>query len=260
MANQPRPSPVFDGYPHTHRKSFIPLESNPTVFTQLIHDLGISSDLQFEDVYSIDEPDLLAFIPRPVLALILVFPTSPTYERRKNVREDARAMYEGYGEGEDVVWYKQTIYNACGLYGILHAVSNGEARAFIKPNTVLSKLVTESIPLSPERRTLYLESSSDLETAHTRAARQGDSAVPANADDEVDYHYICLVKSAKNGHLYEMDGDCKGPVDRGMVLKEGEDLLSENALTVVREYIESGGEGGNIGFGLMALVKTPNDE
>jgi hypothetical protein len=39
--------------------------------------------------------------------------------------------YEGKGPAEPVIWYKQTIRNACGLIGILHAVSNGTSRGFI---------------------------------------------------------------------------------------------------------------------------------
>ena len=29
------------------------------------------------------------------------------------------------------MWFKQSINNACGLYGALHAVSNGDAKALI---------------------------------------------------------------------------------------------------------------------------------
>jgi ubiquitin carboxyl-terminal hydrolase L3 len=113
-----------------HRKRFIPLESNPEVFTQLIRNLGVHS-LRFEDVYSLDDPDLLAMVPRPVLALVMVFPVSETYEQHRKQDDAQRAEYSGSGESEDVIWYKQTIHNACGLYGILHAISNGNARNFI---------------------------------------------------------------------------------------------------------------------------------
>lgn len=43
---------------------------------------------------------------------------------------------EGEGEEEEeeapVMWFRQTINNACGLYAILHAISNGEARKYIR--------------------------------------------------------------------------------------------------------------------------------
>ena len=111
-------------------KHYTPLEANPVLFTQLIHQLGVSQDLEFQAVFSVDDFELLSFIPRPVLALILVFPTPEVFEKQKAVREATEQDYKGYGE-EDVMWYKQTINNACGLYAILHAISNGEARAAV---------------------------------------------------------------------------------------------------------------------------------
>jgi ubiquitin carboxyl-terminal hydrolase L3 len=111
--------------------AFIPLEANPEVMTKLIHTLGVSSGLAIHDVYSLTDPDLLAFIPRPALALLLVFPVSATYESAR-LAEDATATdYEGRGEGEPVIWIKQTIRNACGMMGLLHATMNGPARDLI---------------------------------------------------------------------------------------------------------------------------------
>ena len=115
----------------SYRKAFFPLESNPDVFNEVVHALGVSKSLAFQDVLSIDEPDILAMTARPALALVLVFPCTPMYESQKKEDEAEREIYEGKGDGEPVVWYKQTICNACGLYGILHAISNGSARQYI---------------------------------------------------------------------------------------------------------------------------------
>ncbi len=99
--------------------------------TDLLHKLGLSRQLAFHDVFSIDDPDLLAFVPRPAHALLLVFPVSDTYEKFR-VEEDAgKEEYSGSGPDEEVVWYKQTIGNACGLIGVLHSVSNGASRSYI---------------------------------------------------------------------------------------------------------------------------------
>lgn len=124
----------------SYRKHYIPLESNPALFTQLIHQLGVFPSLAFQDVLSINDPDLLAFIPRPPLALILVFPTSDAYELAKAKEEEMRDEYDSGGgeqdgeggEEEPVMWFRQTINNACGLYAILHAISNGQARNHIR--------------------------------------------------------------------------------------------------------------------------------
>jgi ubiquitin carboxyl-terminal hydrolase L3 len=99
--------------------------------SSLAHDLGLSESLAFHDVYSISDPDLLAFVPRPALALLLVFPVSDSYAKQRNEEDSKREDYKGKGEDEPVVWFKQTIKNACGLMGLLHAVCNGEARSQI---------------------------------------------------------------------------------------------------------------------------------
>ena len=93
--------------------------------TSLVHKLGLSPSLGFHDVFSIDDPDLLSFIPRPAHALLLIFPVSQTYEKFRYEEDKDKDDYQGCGGGEDVLWYKQTIGNACGLIGLLHGVSNG---------------------------------------------------------------------------------------------------------------------------------------
>lgn len=114
------------------RKHFIPLESNPELFTKLIHRLGVSSSLAFHDVLSLSDHDLLASVPRPALALVLVFPALQLHLDRMAEFDNTRLEYTKFGEEEDVIWYRQTIHNACGLYGILHAVSNGASRGHIR--------------------------------------------------------------------------------------------------------------------------------
>lgn len=114
-----------------YQKHFIPLESNPDLFTELAHSLGLSADWAFHDVLSLDDAELLALVPRPALALILVFPTSVEYEAYIAQDDVDRQDYAGVGDDETAMWYRQTINNACGLYAILHALSNGGGRSQI---------------------------------------------------------------------------------------------------------------------------------
>lgn len=117
---------------------FVPLESSPEIFNFLIAGLGASSNLKFREVYTLDELDQL---PHPALALILIFPTSTTYERHKAV-EEATAQEKPHSDGE-VVWFKQTINNACGLYAILHAICNSDGTQFIGKIRFTCYLITE---------------------------------------------------------------------------------------------------------------------
>jgi ubiquitin carboxyl-terminal hydrolase L3 len=103
--------------------------------------------------------------------------------------------------------------------------------------------------LNPHERALALEASKELEAAHANAAQLGDTA-PGSAEDEVDFHYVCFIKS-RSGRLYELDGVKKGPIDRG-VAPQDEDLLGPAGLKLVKEYMQREGSG-NLNFSLMAL-------
>ncbi|KAK2025423.1 cysteine proteinase [Colletotrichum zoysiae] len=240
----------------TGKKTLIPLENNPDVFTSLVHDLGVSPSLGFFDVYSLDEPALLDAVPRPALALIFIAP-APMYHRvraadgTRTAREDG-VTYEGSGAGEPVTWFRQTIGNACGLYALIHAVGNGEARAFVTRGSLLDGLLREAEPLRWEARAGVLYGSSELEEAHTRAARKGDTAPPPPAEERSGHHFIAFVKG-RDGHLWELEGGSDGPVGRGL-LEEGEDMLSERALEKgVKRFLNHAD--GNLEFSIVALAK-----
>lgn len=113
------------------RKMFIPLENNPQVMTTLLHTLGLSTTLSLHDVFSLSDPSLLAFVPRPASALLLVFPVSEVYEKYRREEDEGVQEYAGRGGKEEVTWFRQTIGNSCGLMALLHAAGNGSAREFV---------------------------------------------------------------------------------------------------------------------------------
>ena len=51
---------------------FIPLESDPVIMTDLLRKIGLSTDVEFHDVYGFDD-ELLTFIPRPVVGVLLLY-------------------------------------------------------------------------------------------------------------------------------------------------------------------------------------------
>ena len=81
-----------------YEKHYIPLESDPEIFTELMHDLDVSRSISFIDVWSLED-DTLASIPRPVLALILVLPSCPAYEAQTIKRQTTRNANDG-----NVIW------------------------------------------------------------------------------------------------------------------------------------------------------------
>ncbi|OKL61566.1 hypothetical protein UA08_03578 [Talaromyces atroroseus] len=237
----------------SNNKAFVPLENNPEVMSHLVHQLGLPTTLGFTDVFSIDEPELLAFVPRPANALLLVFPVSKTYEASRVAEDSSLPDYSGTGPDEPVLWFKQTIRNACGLIGLLHAVSNGEVRSHIIPGSDLDNLLRDAEPLKPAERADLLYDSKALEAAHADAAKLGDTAAP-EAEDQVDLHFVAFVK-ALDGGLWELDGRRKGPLKRGQ-LGPDEDVLSDTALELgPRRFLKKEAEGGkgDLRFSLVSL-------
>ncbi|KAJ3561827.1 hypothetical protein NP233_g9960 [Leucocoprinus birnbaumii] len=233
-----------------HRKVYIPLESNPEVFTELIGKLGAEPQLSVQDVYSLDDPDLIAMVPRPVYALIFNLISTDKYKQWRDADEEPRPVYNGFGEAEEILWFEQTIHNACGFYGLLHAISNGPAADHILPDSALSRFLAQARLLARDERALALEDNQEIEKAYSEAAVQGDTAPPA-LGEEVDYHYIAFVPNKANNRIYLMDGVRKGPVDTGVELGPGEDFLPK-ALTIVKDSIAHIDD--SVKFSLMALV------
>ncbi|EEY16264.1 ubiquitin carboxyl-terminal hydrolase YUH1 [Verticillium alfalfae VaMs.102] len=115
-------------------------ENNPDVMNQLAATLGLSSDLEFYDVYSLDDPELLAHIPRPALALLVIIPLTPAWDQSRQAEDADKEDYTGSGPDEPVIWFKQTIGHACGSIGLLHSLINGPAMDFIKPGSDLADI------------------------------------------------------------------------------------------------------------------------
>lgn len=191
--------------------------------------LGLSDELEFYDVYSLDEPSLLAHIPRPAYALLVIIPLTEAWDRERKAEDTAKEDYLGSGKDEPVIWFKQTIGHACGSIGLLHCAINGPASKFILPGSDIAKIRQDAIPLKMADRAQMLYDSQPFETAHASVAELGDTAAPSKEDgDKLGQHFVSFVK-ADDGHLWELEGSRKGPIDRG-VLAEDEDVLSPRAL------------------------------
>jgi ubiquitin carboxyl-terminal hydrolase L3 len=239
------------------KKLFTILENNPEVMNRLSQNLGVDMDaLSFYDIYSLTDPDLLAFIPRPAFALLVIIPLTPTWDEARTAEDKDKPEYAGKGDDEPVIWFKQTIGNACGSIGLVHCLLNSpEAAEHILPSSTLSKIRDDALPKSIWERAKVLEDSDEFEKAHADAAKLGDTAAPPPVSDQhTGQHFVAFVK-AKDGHLWELEGGRQAPLDRG-ALDEDEDVLSPAALEkgigrLMRIETEKGGD---LRFSAIALA------
>lgn len=220
--------------------------------------LGLSDDLEFYDVWSLDEPSLLAHIPRPVYALLVIIPRTESWSRDRETEDGAKDFYGGSGEREPVVWFRQTIGHACGSIGLLHCAVNGPAASHIVPGSHFDRIRRAAVPLGMAERAKMLHDDEAFEVAHMSVAGMGDTPPPHDPQDPHaahGQHFVSFVK-ADDGRLWELEGSRKGPLDRGL-LTDDEDPLSPAALDkglrrVIKLEQEAGGR--DLRFSCIALA------
>nr|XP_006816605.1 PREDICTED: ubiquitin carboxyl-terminal hydrolase isozyme L3-like [Saccoglossus kowalevskii] len=152
---------------------WLPLESNPDVMNKFVHQLGMSKSWQFCDVYGLD-PDLLGMVPSPVAAVLLLFPINEKYETFKK-EEEEKIDKDGQTVSSNLYYMKQTIGNACGTIGLLHAIANNKHR--IELDGSLKKFIDDTEKMSPAERAEYLEKDESISAAHESSAQEGQTEV-----------------------------------------------------------------------------------
>lgn len=242
-------------------------ESNPIVMTSLAHALGMSATLALYDIYTL-EPSFLSApassgIPRPIHALLFNFPLTEANESFLKSDESHLPDYDGCGKDEPVMHFRQTIGHACGLIGLLHCLTNNpDVTAHVCPESTLYQLIQDATPLHPDERAQWLYDSPVLERIHAAHAQRGDSTPPPDPATWADGQGFVAFVKGKDGHLWEMEGRRKGPVDRG-IINQGDDMLSENVLKrSVEAFLERERKAGSgeIKFSLLGLGKGIESE
>jgi ubiquitin carboxyl-terminal hydrolase L3 len=154
--------------------------------------MGLKTDLfSFQDVLSTEEW-ALAMISRPVLAVIMLFPIKESTEQYRileNIEKKDQFLSSG------IYFMKQTVGNACGTVGILHAIANGRPTCEIRSDSYLDKFYTRTAQMSPDEIAQYLESDEEIEETHGAAATEGQSE---QLDGDVDTHFVCFRSQIMN--------------------------------------------------------------
>ncbi|KYN04249.1 Ubiquitin carboxyl-terminal hydrolase isozyme L3 [Cyphomyrmex costatus] len=204
--------------------AWVPLESNP----EFLHKLGVPKKWSILDVYGL-ESELLAIIPRPVLAVILLYPISSKIEKTKE--EQAEVKDSKNDAAESVYHIKQSISNACGTIALLHSVANNLDMIQLEDG-FFKKFLEETKGLSYIERGERLEKAQDIIDTHMESAQEGQTEAPAE-DVEVYHHFVAFIH--KDGSLYELDGRKSAPISHGSTTPE---TLLDDAARVCKEYME----------------------
>ncbi|WKY09513.1 hypothetical protein Q1695_002127 [Nippostrongylus brasiliensis] len=215
------------------------LESNPDAINTFMNKIGVKG-VECVDIFSF-EPEMLDFLPKPQLAVILCFPEKGDV----NPLEPAYKSLEktGFTAPENVFFMKQKIGNACGTFALFHALANLEGVVDLGNGSFHTWLKDAKLKGVEERSDLLLRNE-QLATAHEETAREGETEEPS----KVEHHFICYV--VKDKVLYEIDS-CS-PFPRPLASSPGEALVSAAGkhIKVLMEQI------GDPSFSAMALVPS----
>lgn len=102
----------------TAKMRWVPLESNPELYTAWSQSMGLdTSKYAFVDVYGLDD-DLLAMVPQPVEAVLCLFPITKENEAVMRDEDDKVEHFVGPEKDGQLFWFKQTVGGTeAGVYG-----------------------------------------------------------------------------------------------------------------------------------------------
>ncbi|XP_071087703.1 ubiquitin carboxyl-terminal hydrolase-like isoform X1 [Haliotis cracherodii] len=219
---------------------WVPLESNPDVLNKYIHDLGAPSKWQFVDVFGLDD-DLLAMVPQPVVAIMLLYPLTEKVEGSPIGDVDTGVLEKAY-------FIRQTIRNACGTIALVHALANNKDKIEFDDSKYFTKFLESTKTMSPEDRAGFLEKDSNMGNIHEESAQEGQTQAPSR-EDEVNPHFVAFIH--QDGGLYELDGRKEGPIRHSDSTPE---TLLQDTAKVLRKFMDRDPE--NINFAITALVQN----
>ncbi|KAJ8508669.1 hypothetical protein ONZ45_g9072 [Pleurotus djamor] len=171
-------------------QKWVPLECSPEVFNSWAKQAGLvlSQDC-FHEVLGLDE-ELLGLIPRPVKAVILIFPNIGEVAAKHDQEDDLTRKDGTLPIDPTVLWVKQTIGNACGTMAIFHALANSNVT--FAPHSALTEFTMECQGKSTQERSHLLENTPLFTDIHTNLASQGQSIVTEEVMD-TPLHYSAFV-------------------------------------------------------------------
>lgn len=132
-----------------------PLESNPDVFTEYLHNIGVPDNWVVGEVFGLDD-DCLQFVPKPVVAVIA------TFENLRKGEEQKESAATVHAEVPYYMKQTHTLDNACGVIACIHSVLNNLDKIELTKGSVLDRFHTTVNPLTPAERATSLETNTEF--------------------------------------------------------------------------------------------------
>lgn len=234
------------------------------VFTTFAHSVGCPVEWAWVDVMGLD-PELLAMVPQPCAAVILLFPcTDAIYTARWHEAEKIRAT--GAGAAVTPAFHLTQVAefgNACGTIASVHALINGAvafggfadtADGAAAPLAAYRDSTADQAPVERGKALLHapgLKATSDLSAQHVAAQTE----CPSRDGPDLDHHFVAfspiIHPTTGNVHVVELDGTKDTPVDHGNI--KGQTFLTAVAAVIREHYVAV--EPDSIEFSMMALCK-----
>eukprot|EP01048_Picozoa_sp_COSAG05_P021129 COSAG05_NODE_3794_length_1834_cov_1.688761_1_plen_262_part_00 len=192
---------------------WLPLESNPEVFTSFARKVGLPEPWEFVDVFGLD-PELLGMIPGAVAAVIVLFPCTERIYAARAVEERALRAEQtrnGVSEAAAAAYHLEQVAsfgNACGTIAAVHVLANADIGGMAGPITRFREDTASQT--SSERgqallTTQHLKQESDEAAKHACAQTE----CPDRDGPDLDHHYCAFVPvttAAGGQHVVELDG------------------------------------------------------
>lgn len=229
---------------YRRRKSWMPLVSDPNLMNSYLTKLG-AQGCSFVELFGFDD-ELLGWIPRPVKAVLLLFPINETSEKYR-ADEEAKIVANGQTESKNCYFIKQIIGNACGTIGLIHAVMNNMDSFRLEKGKFWANFHADTKSLSALERAKALEDNEDIEQEHQSVARSGGTEGSSSASHEIHANLHFIVFTEVDGDLYEFDGRKNRPINHGPA---GDVLVSSAA--AIRGFLTRAE--GDFRFNAVALV------
>eukprot|EP00929_Paragymnodinium_shiwhaense_P042158 TRINITY_DN21867_c0_g3_i1.p1 TRINITY_DN21867_c0_g3~~TRINITY_DN21867_c0_g3_i1.p1 ORF type:complete len:320 (+),score=26.45 TRINITY_DN21867_c0_g3_i1:112-1071(+) len=210
----------------TSASQWLPLESNPEIFSNFCHKIGLARAWEFVDVLSLDQSSGLLgrdFLPRPCAGLIFLFPcTRNIYAARQEERDQLMQKLSGKDMSGAAARIKRDAFhitqvasfgNACGTVAAVHLLTNLASGAEeIAPQVLVGastavpaagtgqessilRFRNANASLSPHARGQALVQASEFKAHSDRAAVHvaAQTSCPSRDGPALDHHYCAFV-------------------------------------------------------------------